>query len=178
MRVWGTSKKQIQRNRRWLKHKPIHSIQWDADNTDGKTAQQYLLLNSRSQESLSPVPTMWRELFPPRHKRQFCFFGMSVCRIWQGVHTPTDLCRSVAWVGCSPVWPSKASFQMSAAVWVSPQKWTPADKKPFLWPNKSLLDSRRILHFCFSSSSSLPIKKRCLLSISRRKPEQLGAFPS
>ena len=136
----------------------MHSMQWDADTTHGKTVQQYLLLNSCFQESLSPVPPMWGELVP-RHKRQFCFFGMSVCRIWHGVHTPTDLRRSAAWAGCSPVWPSKASFQMSAADEVSPQKWTPADKKPFLWPNKSLLDSRCILHFCFSSSSSLPIKK-------------------
>lgn len=57
---------------------------------------------------------------------------------------------------------------------------TPADKKPFLWPNKALLAvwflrySSLLFFFLLLPS----YKKRCLLSISRRKPEQLGAFPS
>lgn len=72
--------------------------------------------------------------------------------------------------GCGPVRPSEASPQMSAAPWVSPQKLAPADKKPFLWPNKSPL----LFFFLLLPS----YKKGCLLSISRRKPEQLGAFPS
>lgn len=48
---------------------------------------------------------------------------------------------------------------MSWADRVSPQKLTPADKKPFPEPNKSLFDSCSFLHSCFSSSSSLPIRK-------------------
>lgn len=41
----------------------------------------------------------------------------------------------------------EASSHISEAKWVSPQKSTPADKKSFLWPNKSLFDSCGILNY-------------------------------
>lgn len=128
-----------------------------------------LLLRGPSRP-LSPVPTKLKELLPPRHKLQFAS-ASSAGQAWELACPPACArARQGQAAGCGPVRPSEASPQMSAAPWVSPQKLAPADKKPFLWPNKSPL----LFFFLLLPS----YKKGCLLSISRRKPEQLGAFPS
>lgn len=146
-----------------MKHKPILSIQWDADTTDGKTIQQDLLLKRFLQRVPFFSSYQAARVFSTKTQTTalFCFLEcLSAGYDWELVLPPTSagVWREQA-AGCSLIWPSKASSQMSAADWVSPQKLTPADKKRFLWPNKSLFDSCSILPSCFSSSSSLPIKK-------------------
>lgn len=114
-------------------------LEQDADTMDGKIMPQQLSPNSFS-EAFASVPTEPTEPSPWRHNTQLfglgvLFYLISVCVVstrygWAPRLPNTNVAREGCRMQAAGL--LKASSHMSEADRVSPQKSTPADKKPFL----------------------------------------------